>query len=70
MAHRVQQKGAAANNQKAHSFYTHHEFITRFKLCLDFPADVAVGDTQVLPDVTVVAHQGHVVFIDVNQLGG
>lgn len=66
--------GSVSNRKDLHltsplSFYTYHEFITRFKLCLDFLADFAVGDTQVLPDVTVVTHQGHVVFIDVNQLG-
>lgn len=47
---------------------TYHEFITRFELRLDFSADIAVGDAQVLPDVTVVAHQGHVVLVDVEQL--
>lgn len=45
-----------------------HEFITRFKLRLDFLADVVFRNTQVLSDVSVVAHQGHVAFIDVNQL--
>lgn len=45
-----------------------HEFITGFELCLDFLANFAFRDTQVLPDFTVVAHQGHVAFIDVNQL--
>lgn len=47
---------------------TYHEFITRFELRLDFSADIAVGDAQVLPDVAVVAHQGHVVLVDVEQL--
>ena len=50
------------------SIYTYHEFITRFKLCFDFLADVVVRDTQVLPDVAVVTHQGHVALVDVNQL--
>lgn len=48
---------------------THQEIVTGFKLGLDFPADVAVRDTQVLSDVAVVAHQGHVVVSDVDQLG-
>lgn len=47
---------------------THHEFFTGFELRFDFPADFAFRDAQVLSDVAVVAHQGHVVFIDVNQL--
>lgn len=47
---------------------THHELVTGLKLGLDFPADVVLGDTQVLPDFTVVAHQRHVVIVDVDQL--
>lgn len=47
---------------------THHEFFTPLKLRFNFLADVALRDAQVLSDVTVVAHQGHVAFSDVNEL--
>ena len=63
------QKGSAAKNLKAPTSDTYHEFIACIELCLDFLANFILRDTQVLPDVTVVAHQGHVVLVDVNQLG-
>lgn len=47
---------------------TYVEFLAGRKLAHDFFSDLVVRDAQVLPDVTIVAHQGHVVLGDVEQL--
>lgn len=47
---------------------TYIEFLISLKLGHDFFSDLVVRDAQVLPDVAVVAHQGHVVIGDVEQL--
>lgn len=46
----------------------HQKFVARLKLCLDFLADLVVGNAQVLSDVAVVGHQAHEVVGDVEQL--
>ena len=48
---------------------THQEIITVFKLGLDLLAQVTLWQTQVLPQVSVLEHQGHEAVGDVQQLG-
>lgn len=47
---------------------TYVEFLISLKLVHDFLSDLVLRDAQVLPDVAVVAHQGHVVISNVEQL--
>lgn len=54
--------------KKEQSRWTYKEFLTSLKLRHDFFSDLIVRDTQVLSDVTIVTHQGHVVIGDVEQL--
>lgn len=48
--------------------WTYIELLASLKLRHDVLSDLIVRDTQVLPDVAVVTHQGHVFIGDVEQL--
>lgn len=48
--------------------WTYVELLVSLKLPHNFLSDLIFRDTQVLPDVAVVAHQGHVFVGDVEQL--
>lgn len=49
--------------------WTYIEVLTSLKLVPDFFSDFVVRDAQVLPDVAIFVHQGHVVIVDVDKLG-